>query len=112
MNPEFPHLEGLSVLRAETGDVAEREVDLHVVRAADSSGEACAGVAPVTHIYDGSMNDGFCDCGLPERDPVHEAMPAWEVAWKRSMQMQRELREDLWRARKTNYESHEWAADK
>lgn len=55
-----------------------------------------------THPYDGTPNDGFCECGQPSSDPVHppSTFPpvtrdpeAWKEAWERSRRLQRAMRE-------------------
>jgi len=46
----------------------------------------------MTHVYDGTPNDGFCECGKPRADAVHQIEP-WYEAWQRSLRIQRAQRE-------------------
>ena len=60
---------GLPVSGTAAVAVAERAVDLHAVRVADQAGEA--------------------------RSESEAVMPAWEIAWQRSLRIQRELQAEL-----------------
>lgn len=40
------------------------------------------------HLYDGTLNDGFCgECGLRRDEGLHTREP-WEEAWERSRRIQ------------------------
>lgn len=48
----------------------------------------------MTHLYDGTMNDGFCaECGHSQEQGDHIRADASIAAWQRSLRIQRTVRE-------------------
>lgn len=89
--------EPLSVSDAGTGNTSERAVDLHVVRTADRAADAGAESTAMMHAYDGTPNDGFCECGKASDDPIHES-------WQRSLRIQRATKYSTPRTGTNHYE--------